>query len=142
MNNIQWQTYKNLELIPDVVKEPQASNSAFLNRLVTGWRSLVDTVVEKLSEEQQIKHLEKCWILNWTEDINTNQTSVWPTLWLILNQPIFNKGLITSPEPEIRQLSDSSGHVFWSAYDPLTRQEVFLESEEEVQIWLEERLYY
>ncbi|MCL1472216.1 hypothetical protein [Argonema antarcticum] len=139
--NMQWQTYKNLELIPDPVTEPQASNSAFITRLGKGWRSLVDTVVEKFPEQRQIQHLEKCWSFNWTESSSTNRAMIWSTLWLILNQPIFTKGLTTSPEPEIRQLSDRKGHVFWSAYDPLTRQEIFLESEEEVQIWLEERLY-
>lgn len=139
--NIQWHNYRNLELIPDVVKKPQVSNSASIARLTKGWRSLVNQVVENFSQERQIEHLEKCWYLNLSEGSNTNAAIFLSSFWQILNQPIFSKGLPTSPEPEICQLSDRKGHIFWVAYDPMTRQKIFLESEEEVQIWLEERLY-
>lgn len=140
--NIQWHIYRNLELIPDTVTEPQASNSAFVIRLTEGWRSLVNKIVDNFSLERQVDHLEKCWFLNGTEHKNRNWATTASTVWLFLNQPIFKNSFPTSPEPIIRQLSDDRGEVFWCAYDPLTREEIFLESEEEVQIWLEERLYY
>ncbi|MBD2460337.1 hypothetical protein H6G89_04700 [Oscillatoria sp. FACHB-1407] len=54
----------------------------------------------------------------------------------------FVKGMTQSPEPHIWQESDrQTGNTWWCAYDPITQQSLYAESEGEVLEWLERRPY-
>lgn len=46
-----------------------------------------------------------------------------------------------SKEPTIELITDRQGQTWWCAYDPYTRLKVYLSSEEDVLIWLEQRPY-
>ena len=136
----QWQAYKELELLPEIV-EPQSIHSPLAASLDRWWRSLLNHRAGKLDYEDQVDYLERRFTL--TCGRSTARTHVWQTLWRLLNQPIrFEPYRRTRPEPEVRQTLDQKGQTWWTVYDPLTGQTAYLESESEVQIWLEERLYH
>ncbi|MBC7972550.1 MAG: hypothetical protein H7Z11_20890 [Verrucomicrobia bacterium] len=63
-------------------------------------------------------------------------------LWSLLNRPLGFGQQLSQVEPEIRQTLDQTGQTWWNVYDPRTGQTVFLESEAEVRVWLEARLYH
>lgn len=136
--NIQWQKYRELELIADSIAEPQTDKLAFVARLSQVWGSLANRSTQKLCCEQQVEHLKRCLAIDWLDD-GTSEPSIWRTVWAFLSQPVFEWSLSTSSEPQIRQVSDRGGRTWWYAYDPITGQTTYLESEEDVQIWLEER---
>lgn len=134
-----WQIYRELELIADSVPEPQTGNLAFVARLSQIRRSLFCWFIQKLCYEQQFEHLERCLTLNQFDD-GTSEPSIGCTIWSFLSQSVVERSL--SSEPEIRQVSDQGGCIWWYAYDPMTGQTTYLESETDVQVWLEERHYY
>jgi hypothetical protein len=138
----QWQTYKLLELLPDHTASPHRSHSIIVLQLSRVWRSLANELNNHLVDEQRVYRLEECWKLDVEDCDRATEPNIWQKAWVFLNQPIFQWNPSTSSEPEIRQVSDQGGHIWWYAYDPMTGQKVYLESESEVQIWLEERLYY
>lgn len=131
----QWQRYKELELIPDAVPTP---SSSFVVQLIQRWRSLIDRSQIPLYRAQQIEHLETCWTL----DALPCRPTVWQSLGERFSQFLWAWESLSSSEPEVHQVTDQGGRVWWYAHDPLTGQTTYLESEEDVQIWLEERLYY
>jgi hypothetical protein len=137
----QWETYKSLELVPDAVASPQISHSIVVFQLRQVWQSLMKGINNHLVYEQQVHRLEQCWELEIADCNRPVKPNLWNKSWALLNQPILQRGFSTSSEPEIRQI-DQGGHIWWYAYDPMTGQKAYLESESEVQIWLEERLYY
>lgn len=49
--------------------------------------------------------------------------------------------LSTSSEPSVELVRDWLGHSHWRAYDPVTSQTFYCDSEEEVRIWLEDRYH-
>lgn len=141
----QWQIYQELELLPTALPAPRAVTSPIAAYLGNRWRSLLDRQTSKLDYEQQVDYLERRLALNSYE--TTGKASVFRQLWKLLNQPLnlgwgLGQSIASHPEPEIRQTLDTTGHKWWQVYDPLTGQTTYLESEAEVQIWLEERLYY
>lgn len=115
---------------------------AFVARLSQVWRLLASRFTQKLCYEQQVEHLKRCLALDWFELDGTSKPSIWCTVWAFLSQPVFEWNLSTSSEPKIQQVSDQGGRTWWYAYELMTGQTTYLESEEDVQIWLEERLYY
>jgi hypothetical protein len=135
-----WQTYRELELIADPAAEPLVSHSIIVKQLSRIWRSLTLKRVSQLSYFQQLEHLERCGAIEPRHQ--SDRRKLWRTLWHQLNQPLFSGHSTASHEPKIRQVADQGGRVWWYAHDPLTGQTIYLESEEDVQIWLEERLYY
>lgn len=136
----QWQAYKELELLPDIV-EPQTIHSPLIGYLDSWWRSLLSRRAGSLDYENQVEYLERR--LKLLCERSTAHTHVWQKLWRLLNQPLrFGPHQPTQAEPEVRQTLDQTGQTWWTVYDPLTGQTAYLESEAEVQIWLEERLYH
>jgi hypothetical protein len=131
----QWQRYKELELIPDSTPIPSANLAVQIRHF---WRSLSDRTQPPLYRAQQVKHLKTCWKL----DICPSHPNLWQSLEERLNQFFSTCKSLSSNEPEVHQVTDQGGRVWWYAHDPLTGQTTYLESEEEVQVWLEERLYY
>jgi hypothetical protein len=138
--NREWQIYRKLELISDSVKEPQVSKSVIVAKLSEIKQTLTKRSMQKLSYERQIQHLEQCLELADTLTTDDKKPSIWRTLWVFLNQPIFESKGWTTAEPKVERVSDQGGHVWWYVYDPQTRQTVYLESENEVLVWLEEHL--
>lgn len=135
--NPQWQTYKQSELISDTVPEPPVNHSLLVTWLNPGWRFCVNQSLWRRSSLGQIHHVERCWFLENSGKAEI-QTSGWQRLWIFLNQPI-EVCLGLTNEPEIQQVADQCGQVWWYIYDPLTGQSFYLESEAEVLTWLEER---
>lgn len=135
-----WQTYQKLELIADSAIEPHASRSVLVQQLNSGWQLWANHLLQKLPLEQQMQHLEQCLELEDTLANVSKKPSIWRTVWIFLNQPIFEPSAWSSQEPKVQQVSDQGGQVWWYVYDPQTRQSVYLESETEVLIWLEEHL--
>jgi hypothetical protein len=136
----QWQSYQELELLSDISK-PQPIYSPVIAFMDRWWRSFLNRRADSLDYEDQVEYLERRFKLL-CERV-PSRSGVWQTLWRLLNHPIkFEPYLVTYPEPEVRQTLDRAGQPWWTVYDPLTGQTAYLESEAEVQIWLEERLYH
>lgn len=137
----QWQTYKELELIPNSIQAPRTTERGYLDWLEHPWRSLLSYLIDHFAIEKQVEHLEQCFDLDYSDA--TAYPDFWQRLWNVLNQPLGGgRSLDTHPEPEVKQISDQDGHTWWQAFDPLTGQTTYLDSEEDVLIWLEERLYF
>lgn len=130
--NIKWQQYRELELIPPSTPEPQSLHLPLTESLERVWRSRVEHRIETLAGKQQADHLERCWALG-----DRPKAGFWVLLWQGL-QPLLRH----SNEPEVQRITDGEGRHWWCAYDPRTGQKTYMESEEEVQVWLEERLYF
>lgn len=64
---------------------------------------------------------------------------VLPTLpaWLSQVWNWLNKALFEEPELQIREMSDRVGNTWWHIYDPRTGKTAWLDSENEVLIWIE-----
>ncbi|MBD3881590.1 hypothetical protein IFO70_07465 [Phormidium tenue FACHB-886] len=54
-------------------------------------------------------------------------------VWQFLNS--------TDLEPKVQQKFDRFGYSYWRAFDPLTSQTKYFETEDEVCQWLEKRYY-
>lgn len=86
----QWQTYKQLELIPDSVPNPDAKVATFKFGLVKfglgrAWRSLLSLLIDELvDQEQQVEYIERCWALNEFGE-KDNPTSSLQRLWVLMN---------------------------------------------------------
>jgi hypothetical protein len=136
-----WQLYKELELIPDAVPEPQ-TNFLFLTApLKRLWRSLLNSLSKKPVDENPIELLERCLMLEMAEPRPAGISEPWHQLRSFLNGVWFED---TSPgwqEPKIWQSLGRDGNLWWHVYDPQTGRTADLESEEEVRIWLEGRLH-
>lgn len=137
----QWQQYKELELLPDLVAEPQTIYSPLVAALDRRWRSILNQRARKLDYEYQVEYLEQRLTLTCMR--STPTASVWRKCWNVLNRPLrLEPYLPTHPEPEIRQTLDHAGQTWWQVYDPITGHTAYLESEAEVQVWLEDWLYH
>lgn len=133
-----WQTYRQLEQITGAVTAPRPSRSLLVRQLDKAWQRWADRSLQKLTLEQHAQHLEQSLALEDATDVADRKPSVWQIIWVFLNQPIFELSSGSSQEPKVQQVSDQGGQVWWYVYDPQTRESVYLESETEVLIWLEE----
>jgi len=137
----QWQQYKELELLPDNVAAPQTIHSPLLAAFDRYWRSQLDQGARKLDYEYQVEYLERR--LTIVCGRSTTKANLWRKCWSLLNKPLrFNPYRSTHPEPEIRRTLDKLGQAWWHVYDPCTGRTAYLESEADVQVWLEEGLYH
>lgn len=57
--NVQWQRYKELELVPDTISAPKRRFELFF--LAAAWRSLVNALMWEHFHEQRTDYLERCW---------------------------------------------------------------------------------
>ncbi len=136
----QWQIYKQLEGLDRTIPRPQVLESTVAARMDRLWQRLVQRLLEKQSYDQQLHHLQACLRLDGSGQTHDKGSKAWDKRWVILNQPIFEWKPATR-EPKVQRILDQGGQPWWYAYDPRTGQSTYLESEEEVQIWLEERLH-
>ena len=136
-----WQTYRELELIPDSVTNAEPTLAPLQKWLSYHWQAFYNSLTYQDVVDQPIEYLEECYQLDC--ETAAQPPSVWAQLWELLTRPI---GKLRSPshpsEPRIQQIQDREGHTWWQAYDPISGQMTYLSSEQEVQIWLEERLYF
>lgn len=137
MNN-QWHLYQQLEFMTEAVP-PQRHQSAWMERFNPVYRSLTKKFINNLSHDKQIEHLEHSWKLDRLNEYSSLRFA--GVFWAVCQQSLI-RWLSTSREPEVCQVSDQNGQVWWYAHDPVTGQMAYLETEEEVQVWLEERLHY
>ncbi len=134
-----WDEYKKLEMLPDSILSQSPNGPSFLNCLGRIWSLALHGRPERQSIIQQRKHLERC--LKCSQFL-PEQPDFWHQIWQLLTQPIERPRLQMSlPEPQITQICDRQGQVWWQVYDPLTGQTKYLDSETEVRIWLEEHPY-
>jgi hypothetical protein len=136
----QWQTYKDLELIPQSVGEPQTHTNSFIDKLGRAWRSLSDTLVGKQPYERELDHLERCLALDFASRRQV-EPGAWHQFWASVNQHLDNWDFHTMPEPRIWQSTDREGQTWWHVHDPQTGDRIDLESEEDVCVWIEQSFY-
>lgn len=58
-------------------------------------------------------------------------------VWEVLS----NLWQLPSSEPKVRQKMDSSGTLYWQAYDPLHHLTIRFEDEQAVMEWLDRQIY-
>ena len=58
--NVQWQRYKELELVPDSISAPKGQGFQ-LFPVAAAWRSLVNALMWEHFYEQRTDYLERCW---------------------------------------------------------------------------------
>lgn len=80
----QWQTYKELELLPDSVSQ-QETNKSIMLPLRAAWRLLIHALANELVFEQQIEYLERCWTLGESEPYTAVKSKTWHKLWTLMN---------------------------------------------------------
>jgi hypothetical protein len=83
-NGDRWQTYKQLELIPDTVLKSSPNKPRFLFGLGIAWQTLLSLLVDELVEEQQIEYLERCWQLDFGQNKQSN-SSFLRKLWMLMD---------------------------------------------------------
>jgi hypothetical protein len=83
--NIQWQRYKELELIPNAAPAPKPNKFNIALPLVVGWRSLLNALAREQVYEQRTEYLERCWALNYTEPYRTEPAKSLQKLWMLMD---------------------------------------------------------
>jgi hypothetical protein len=84
-SNSQWQNYKQLELIPDRLPNPDLQTSPFKLGLGFAWRVLISLLADELVDrEQQIEYIERCWA-NQEFEQQKNAANSLQKLWLLMN---------------------------------------------------------
>lgn len=78
----QWQLYKQLELIPDSVPNPQTHSKLGLSWV---WRSLIELLIDELIDEQEVDYLERCWTLEESEAVQQSPSKTLQRLWILMN---------------------------------------------------------
>ena len=56
-----WEVYKQLELVPDAIDNPDRHRGGFKFGIDLVWRTLLGLLVDELVTEQQIDYLDRCW---------------------------------------------------------------------------------
>jgi hypothetical protein len=82
---MQWQTYKELELIPASAPEPKA------NRLMNGlllsslWRSLINALAQEHFYEQRRDYFERCWAIDYADPYTTKHADQFKKLLSLMD---------------------------------------------------------
>ncbi len=134
---IRWQNYRNLEMIPNTVRHPGISTSAFATWVQQRLQGFNKSFANHLAPQQQVEHLERCWSKSELEISETNYINIFGVIWSVLKQSVLHRISSQQQEPTIQRLQGTQGS-FWYAYDPVTGQTTYLESERELDRWLEE----
>ncbi|MBZ8178875.1 hypothetical protein [Oscillatoria salina] len=83
-NQLQWQTYQQLELLPNSVENPQAKTAKFALGLDLVWRLLIIALTKELIyQDQQVEYLERCWAFDFEENNSTNSQTL-QKLWTLI----------------------------------------------------------
>ncbi len=73
--NLQWDIYKNLEMIPVSAPNPSRRANHFSSVLNFGWRPLLGLLIDELVEDQRVEYLDRCWSLKEFEGDDNSQPS-------------------------------------------------------------------
>jgi hypothetical protein len=133
----QWQTYKELELIPDSVVDPQSKGMR--SWIAQIWQSFTEKQTELQSHHQRLGHLERCLALS--SETHQEQSSPWNQGLALLGRAFPGWSYWFSSDPYIWQTADRSGQIHWHTYHPRTGEKIDFESENEVCVWIEESFY-
>lgn len=133
MKKTEWKTYQELELISESLLPSPMDRVAARLHLV--WRSLTRTQPAQLAAGKQMAHLEQCWQQGRMKSASP------PQFWQAVQEWFHRSFLQSTSEPLIQRIADRSGQVWWCATDPATGAMSYLESEAEVDGWLEEYFY-
>lgn len=133
----QWQTYKELELIPDSALDPRKVGMG--KRITHIWQLLTEQQTELHSRHQRLGHLERCLALS--TETHQAPNSVWSQGLALLGRAFPGWSYWFSSDPYIWQTADRSGQIHWHTYHPRTGEKINFESENEVCIWIEESFY-
>lgn len=68
--------------------------------------------------------------------------AVAPRGWLGKLRQRVGQWLSTRSEPKITVITDQSGQTWWRAYNPCTQELKWLDSEDEVMLWLDAQAYF
>lgn len=81
---LQWQAYKELELIPDSAPEPKTNR---LNGLLLDyfWRSLINALAQEHFYEQRRDYFERCWAIDYTDPYTTGHADQLKKLLTLMN---------------------------------------------------------
>lgn len=88
-------------------------------------------------------------LLDWQKDSENQQSSVRKTIANLgkkIAKSLHNLGdrllrFDTNSEPKIWVRKHPSGNIYFRIYDPLRERNIYLNSEEEVRCWLDQRYY-
>uniref|UniRef100_A0A832H2J0 Uncharacterized protein n=1 Tax=Oscillatoriales cyanobacterium SpSt-402 TaxID=2282168 RepID=A0A832H2J0_9CYAN len=62
--NVQWQRYKELELLPDSVSKSEIPLVHLLFPFIAIWRVLLNALSREHIYENRTEYLERCWVLS------------------------------------------------------------------------------
>ncbi len=83
--NVQWQRYKDLELIPDTISAPKRHRFQLLP-LAVAWRTLVNALMWEHYYEKRTDYLERCWELNEPDKRANSEISLTlQQLWMLMD---------------------------------------------------------
>ncbi|AFY91871.1 hypothetical protein [Chamaesiphon minutus] len=83
-NNIElgrWETYKQLELVPDAVDRPKSHPILSKFGVERAWRSTIALLLNELVTEQKVDYLNRCWA---SQDLYEGNRSPFQTLQRLL----------------------------------------------------------
>lgn len=81
----QWQTYKQLELLPESITRSNRTNARFMFGLSWAWESLIKLLVaELIAEKRADEYLDRCWALDGF-DTKSSPTSHLKQLWVLMD---------------------------------------------------------
>ena len=72
---------------------------------------------------------------------NAAETNATLLNWLERVAQAFRRQLMVDAEPRVWYTCDAEGHLWWHAYEPMTRRSLYDASEAEMRVWLEQRHY-
>ena len=85
--NMQWQQYKELELVPDSAPEPKSVTPLQFAILPIAylWRSLLNALAREHLYEQRTEYFERCWSADYTEPYTTRQADQFKKLLTLMD---------------------------------------------------------
>lgn len=82
---VNWQTYKELELIPNSAPSPQARSVDLTLPLVAAWRSLLNVLAREQVYGHCTEYLERCWSMNYAEPYTPGTSKPLQKLWMLMD---------------------------------------------------------
>ncbi len=76
-----WETYKQLELVPDAVDRPKGLRVMSKFGIERAWRSTIALLLNELVTEQKADYLDRCWA---SKDLDGGSRSPFQTLQRLL----------------------------------------------------------
>lgn len=91
---------------------------------------------EKEIELHKLNNHKLKSIANWIEKSLVNWLQ-----WLHQIRNLAVNALVKQDEPRIYVISTQSGRTYWKIHDPVTNRLIYLDSEQDVRVWLDQQFY-